>query len=295
MRTIKGKDTVESMHGKMQLALLPFEGFAPHLAIIRVGENDADISYEKGACTRMGKVGIRCSTYQFPADISMEEFTEAFEFINNDEDVDGILLFRPLPKQLDEKKICMMIDPVKDVDCISPVNLAKLFAGEDDGYAPCTAQAVVELLENERIETEGKEIAIIGRSMVVGKPLAMMLLKKNATVTICHRKTQDIKRVCQRADILVACAGSAKMVDHSFLKNDAIVIDVGINMLDGKLCGDVDFDDIADTAEAATPVPGGVGAVTTSVLAKHVIEAATRRRDIEKVATRNGTEDSYLV
>ncbi|MCR5742729.1 MAG: bifunctional 5,10-methylenetetrahydrofolate dehydrogenase/5,10-methenyltetrahydrofolate cyclohydrolase [Lachnospiraceae bacterium] len=294
MDTLKGKDTVEAMHGKMQLALLPFEGFTPHLAIIRVGENPADISYEKGAKKRMEKVGIRCSTYQFPGNITQKEFMEAFNFINSDEDVDGILLFRPLPKQLDEKLICQTIDPVKDVDCISPVNVAKVLSGDADGYAPCTAQAVVELLDNEKIDVTGKEVVIIGRSMVVGRPLSMMLLQKNATVTICHTKTVDVKAVCRRADIVVACAGRAKMVDSSYLKNDAVVIDVGINELDGKLCGDVDFDDIQDVASKATPVPGGVGMVTTSVLAKHVIEAATRRRDIEKVALRNGETDSYL-
>jgi methylenetetrahydrofolate dehydrogenase (NADP+)/methenyltetrahydrofolate cyclohydrolase len=295
MQTLRGKTTVEAMYDRMQLQLLPFEGFMPHLAIIRVGENPADISYEKGAKKRMEKVGIRVSTYEFPADITMEEFTEAFSFINADADVDGILLFCPLPKQLDEKKIREMIDPVKDVDGISPVNQAKVFAGDETGHAPCTAEAVMEVLEDARIDLTGKEVVIIGRSQVVGRPLSMLMLQKNATVTICHTKTQNIQGVCQRADILVACAGKAKLVNASYVKNDAIVIDVGINEdADGKLVGDVDFADIEDVAKMATPVPGGVGMVTTSVLAKHVIKAALTRRNPEEMALRNGEEDAYL-
>ncbi len=288
METLKGKTTVDAMHDRMQLMLLPFEGFMPHLAIIRVGENPADVSYERGAKKRMEKVGVRVSTYEFPADISMEEFTEAFQFINHDDDVDGILLFCPLPRQLDEKRIREMIDPVKDVDGISPVNQAKVFAGDETGHAPCTAEAVMEVLADARIDLTGKEVAIIGRSLVVGRPLSMLMLQKNATVTICHTRTQNMEAVCRRADILVACAGKAKLVKASYVKNDAVVIDVGINEDEhGKLIGDVDFDDIADVAGKATPVPGGVGMVTTSVLAKHVIKAALARRDVEKMALRN--------
>lgn len=295
METLKGKSTVDAMYDRMQLMLLPFEGFMPHLVMIRVGENPADISYERGAKKRMEKVGIRVSTYEFPENISMEEFTEAFGFINNDDDVDGILLFCPLPKQLDEKKIREMIDPVKDVDGISPVNQAKVFAGDESGYAPCTAEAVMEVLKDAHIDLAGKEAAIIGRSMVVGRPLSMLMLQKNATVTVCHTKTQNMPTVCRRADILVACAGKAKLVNSSYVKTDAVVIDVGINEDEnGKLVGDVDFADIADVAGKATPVPGGVGMVTTSVLAMHVIRAALARRNVEDMALRNGKEDAYL-
>lgn len=285
MESLKGKECVDALLDKMKLKLLPFEGFMPHLVIVRVGDNPSDISYEKGAMKRMEKVGIRCSNYHFDADVDPDQFMEAFRYLNNDEDVDGILLFRPLPKHLDEKLICQTIDPVKDMDCISPVNQAKLFSGDDSGYAPCTAEAVMEMLNHYRIDVTGKEVAIIGRSMVVGRPLSMLMLKANATVTICHTKTQDIESVCRRADIVVACAGSAKMVKASYLKNDAIVIDVGINVdADGKLVGDVDFENIADVASMATPVPGGVGTVTTSVLAQHVIKAAFARRDAEELA-----------
>ncbi|MCR4926407.1 MAG: bifunctional 5,10-methylenetetrahydrofolate dehydrogenase/5,10-methenyltetrahydrofolate cyclohydrolase [Lachnospiraceae bacterium] len=281
METLKGKECVEALLDKMKLKLLPFEGFQPHLVIIRVGDNPSDISYEKGAMKRMEKAGIRASNYRFDADVDPDKFMEAFRYLNNDEDVDGILIFRPLPKHLDEKLICNTIDPVKDMDCISPVNQAKLFAGDESGYAPCTAEAVMELLKTYHIDPAGKEVAIIGRSMVIGKPLAMLMIKANATVTVCHTKTKDIESVCRRADIVVACAGSAKMVTPAFLKNDAVVIDVGINVdKDGNLVGDVDFDAVKDIASAASPVPGGVGMITTSVLAMHVIKAALMRREL---------------
>ena len=281
METLKGKECVEALLDKMKLKLLPFEGFQPHLVIIRVGDNPSDISYEKGAMKRMEKAGIRASNYRFDADVDPDKFMEAFRYLNNDEDVDGILIFRPLPKHLDEKLICNTIDPVKDMDCISPVNQAKLFAGDESGYAPYTAEAVMELLKTYHIDPAGKEVAIIGRSMVIGKPLAMLMIKANATVTVCHTKTKDIESVCRRADIVVACAGSAKMVTPAFLKNDAVVIDVGINVdKDGNLVGDVDFDAIKDVASAASPVPGGVGMITTSVLAMHVIKAALMRREL---------------
>ncbi|MBQ3968036.1 MAG: bifunctional 5,10-methylenetetrahydrofolate dehydrogenase/5,10-methenyltetrahydrofolate cyclohydrolase [Lachnospiraceae bacterium] len=281
METLKGKECVEALLDKMKLKLLPFEGFQPHLVIIRVGDNPSDISYEKGAMKRMEKAGIRASNYRFDADVDPDKFMEAFRYLNNDEDVDGILIFRPLPKHLDEKLICNTIDPVKDMDCISPVNQAKLFAGDESGYAPCTAEAVMELLKTYHIDPAGKEVAIIGRSMVIGKPLAMLMIKANATVTVCHTKTKDIESVCRRADIVVACAGSAKMVTPAFLKNDAVVVDVGINVdKNGNLVGDVDFDAIKDVASAASPVPGGVGMITTSVLAMHVIKAALMRREL---------------
>ena len=281
METLKGKECVEALLDKMKLKLLPFEGFQPHLVIIRVGDNPSDISYEKGAMKRMEKAGIRASNYRFDADVAPDRFMEAFRYLNNDEDVDGILIFRPLPKHLDEKLICNTIDPVKDMDCISPVNQAKLFAGDESGYAPCTAEAVMELLKTYHIDPAGKEVAIIGRSMVIGKPLAMLMIKANATVTVCHTKTKDIESVCRRADIVVACAGSAKMVTPAFLKNDAVVVDVGINVdKNGNLVGDVDFDAVKDIASAASPVPGGVGTITTSVLAMHVIKAALMRREL---------------
>ena len=197
--------------------------------------------------------------------------------MNEDEKTHGILVFRPLPKQLDDNRLKEIIRPDKDVDSISMTNAAKVFAGDKTGYAPCTAQAVMELLEHNKIDLTGKKVVIVGRSLVVGKPLAMLMLGKNATVTVCHTRTKNIAEECKRADILVACAGSAKMIKRDFTNPDQIVVDVGINFVDGAMCGDVDYDDVAEHVAAITPVPGGVGTVTTSVLLKHTLESAERR------------------
>ena len=228
---------------------------------------------------KMDKVGFDCTSYVFPQDITDEEFQKEFDKINEDEDIDGILLLRPLPKHLDEKAIENRIASVKDLDGISPMNLAKVYAGDPTGYGPCTAEAVIEMLDYAGVDLKGKRAVVIGRSLVIGKPVAMMLMKKNATVTVCHTKTVDMPGVCKGAEVLVAAAGVAKMVDKSFVADGAVVIDVGINVdEDGNLCGDVDFEDVAENASVCTPVPGGVGSVTTSVLAKHLLKAAKARR-----------------
>ncbi len=276
MELLKGADVIAAMKQRMQKELEK-QSRTPKLAIIRVGERPDDMSYERGAKKRMQGIGIICESHVFPADISNEAFLKEFEIINTDSGVDGILVLRPLPAHLDEKRIEQMIDPAKDVDGISPINMAKVFAGDDSGFAPCTAQAVVEMLDFAGIELSGKRVAIIGRSLVVGKPLAMLLMKKNATVTVCHTKTVDMPTICREAEIVIAAAGRAKMIDQTYIGKDAIVIDVGINMDENnKLCGDVDLDSIQALASMATPVPGGVGTVTTSVLAQHVVQAAMK-------------------
>lgn len=276
MELLKGADVIAAMKQRMQKELEK-QSRTPKLAIIRVGERPDDMSYERGAKKRMQGIGIICESHVFPADISNEAFLKEFEIINTDSGVDGILVLRPLPAHLDEKRIEQMIDPAKDVDGISPINMAKIFAGDDSGFAPCTAQAVVEMLDFAGIELSGKRVAIIGRSLVVGKPLAMLLMKKNATVTVCHTKTVDMPTICREAEIVIAAAGRAKMIDQTYIGKDAIVIDVGINMDENnKLCGDVDLDSIQALASMATPVPGGVGTVTTSVLAQHVVQAAMK-------------------
>lgn len=254
------------------------EGPLPHLAIIRVGERPDDCSYERGAVKKMDKVGVRCTTYTFDADIDNDTFQAEFDKINENPDIDGILMLRPLPKQLDEKQIENKIDPRKDLDGISPLNLAKVYAGDESGYAPCTAEAVIEMLDYAGIDIKGKRVTVVGRSLVIGKPVSMLLMKRNATVTVCHTKTVDMAGTCKNAEILVAAAGSAHMIKKEYVADGAVVIDVGINVDDeGNLCGDVDFDAISDIAAAATPVPGGVGSVTTSVLAKHLVKAAMAR------------------
>lgn len=252
--------------------------FVPKLAIVRVGENPDDMSYERGATKKLKSFGLDVASYVFPQDISDEEFKKAFKDINEDDEVTGILLLRPLPRTINEKDIENMIDPKKDLDGISPINIAKVFAGDTTGFSPCTAEAVIEVLKTYDIELTGKRVTVVGRSMVVGKPVSMLLLKENATVTMTHTRTVDLKKTCSDAEIVIAAAGRAKMLNSDYCGQDAVMIDVGINVDEnGKLCGDVDYATLDGKASAATPVPGGVGTVTTAVLAKHLIQAAKMR------------------
>ena len=278
MEILKGLPVANAINEKLMEQVKSIEGPLPHLAIIRVGERPDDCSYERGAVKKMDKVGVRCTTYTFDADIDNDTFQAEFDKINENPDIDGILMLRPLPKQLDEKQIENKIDPRKDLDGISPLNLAKVYAGDESGYAPCTAEAVIEMLDYAGIDIKGKRVTVVGRSLVIGKPVSMLLMKRNATVTVCHTKTVDMAGTCKNAEILVAAAGSARMIKKEYVADGAVVIDVGIFVDDeGNLCGDVDFDAISDIAAAATPVPGGVGSVTTSVLAKHLVKAAMAR------------------
>lgn len=277
MKILKGSKVAESITNGC-IEELKTRKRVPQLAIIRVGERPDDVFYERGATKRMAKIGLRCTSYQYDADITNEEFQKAFDAVNADPDVDGILMLRPLPKHLDERLIEKKINPAKDLDGISPINMAKIYAGEDSGFAPCTAEAVIEMLDYEKIDLTGKRVSIIGRSLVIGKPLAMMLIKKNATVTVCHTRTKNVEEECQKAEIVVAAAGKAKMVTPDYISNGAVVIDVGINVDEnGAMCGDVDFDTVSEKTSIITPVPGGVGSVTTSVLAKHLMRAALER------------------
>lgn len=252
--------------------------FVPKLAIVRVGENPDDMSYERGATKKLKSFGLDVASYVFPQDISDEDFKKAFKDINEDDEVTGILLLRPLPRTINEKDIENMIDPKKDLDGISPINIAKVFAGDTTGFSPCTAEAVIEVLKAYDIELTGKRVTVVGRSMVVGKPVSMLLLKENATVTMTHTKTVDLKKTCSDAEIVIAAAGRANMLNSDYCGQDAVMIDVGINVDEnGKLCGDVDYATLDGKASAATPVPGGVGTITTAVLAKHLIQAAKMR------------------
>ncbi|MGE9997258.1 bifunctional 5,10-methylenetetrahydrofolate dehydrogenase/5,10-methenyltetrahydrofolate cyclohydrolase [Catenibacterium mitsuokai] len=252
--------------------------FVPKLAIVRVGENPDDMSYERSATKKLKSFGLDVASYVFPQDISDEDFKKAFKDINEDDEVTGILLLRPLPLTINEKDIENMIDPKKDLDGISPINIAKVFEGDTTGFSPCTAEAVIEVLKAYDIELTGKRVTVVGRSMVVGKPVSMLLLKENATVTMTHTRTVDLKKTCSDAEIVIAAAGRAKMLNSDYCGQDAVMIDVGINVDEnGKLCGDVDYATLDGKASAATPVPGGVGTVTTAVLAKHLIQAAKMR------------------
>ena len=279
MIILKGAAVSAKIKEQVEGLLTGWKGKTPKLAIVRVGERPDDLSYERGALKKMESFGLQGEGFAFPQDITDEAFKEEFAKINDDPDIDGILLLRPLPKQIREKDIEHMIQPKKDLDGISPENIAKVFAGDDTGFAPCTAEAVVEVLKANDIPLTGKRVAIVGRSMVVGRPLSMLMLKENATVTICHTRTENLKETCKYAQILVAAAGRARMVDASYVGKDAVVVDVGINVDEnGKLCGDVDFDSLEGTASMATPVPGGVGAVTTAVLARHLVLATLKNK-----------------
>ncbi|MHB8106172.1 MAG: bifunctional 5,10-methylenetetrahydrofolate dehydrogenase/5,10-methenyltetrahydrofolate cyclohydrolase [Candidatus Cryosericum sp.] len=274
---MKGSEVAAAMKEELlrEVEKLAQKGIVPELAIVRVGARPDDLAYERGATKKMGGMGIRCRVVELPESISQADFEREFSAVNSNPGIHGILLFRPLPKQLNEESVRSMINPKKDIDCMSPVNIAKVFSGDESGFAPCTAEAVMEVLAHYGIDVRGKRVTVVGRSMVVGKPLSMLLLKKNATVTICHTKTADLGATCRNAEILIAAAGKAKMITADFVSENSIVVDVGINVdSEGKLCGDVDFDAVSPKTASITPVPGGVGAVTSSVLARHVVRAA---------------------
>ena len=253
------------------------KGITPTLAIVRVGERPEDLSYERGALKRCEKVGIAVRQYLLTDASSQTDLMEVIEEINRDDSIHGCLLFRPLPKHMDEAASCAALSPAKDVDGITAGSLAAVFSGSGAGYPPCTAQACLEILDHYGYELKGKRAVVVGRSLVIGKPVSMLLLGRHATVTICHTRTADLPAECRRADLLVAAAGKAGAVSAQCLASGQVVLDVGINVdEDGNLVGDVDFAAAENTVEAITPVPGGVGAVTTSVLARHVIEAAEK-------------------
>lgn len=278
MITLKGAEVSAKIREQVQDMCGKLEGHVPTAAIVRVGERPDDVSYERNAVKKIRTFGMEAKTFVFPESIPEADFMEEFKRINEDDSIDGILLFRPLPAHMDGHKFETAIRPEKDLDGISPVNTAKVFAGEEDGFAPCTAEAVIEVLKAFDIAVTGKHAVVVGRSMVVGRPLSMLLLKENATVTVCHTKTADLKKMCREADILVATAGKAGMLSYEDVADGATVIDVGIHVDEnGKLCGDVKWDGLDKKAGAATPVPGGVGAVTTAVLCKHLAKAVLKR------------------
>ncbi len=273
---IKGKPVADQISENLikEVNELVKEGINPKLAIVRVGAKGNDLAYERGALKRCQTIGIETEVIELSEDITQEEYEKALRNLNENKDIHGILCFRPLPKQLNEEEIKYVISPEKDVDCFSPINSAKIMEGDTSGFPPCTPTAVVEILKHYNVELQGANIVVLGRSMVVGKPTAMLLLNENATVTICHSRTKNLEKVASEADILIAAVGRAKMIKENFIKKGAVVIDVGINVdEDGNLCGDVDTSAVFDKASMITPVPAGVGSVTSSILAKHVVKA----------------------
>lgn len=249
----------------------------PTLVTIRVGERPDDIAYESSATSVLQKLGIQVKNLvlsEFTGDYDLELLLEE---LNADSKVHGILIFRPLPEYINEEKICNLIMKQKDVDCVSKSALAEVFDNDERTNKPCTAQAVIEILKFYKIPLKGKNVVVLGRSNVVGKPVSMLLLGENATVTICHSKTKNLKEVCKNADILVSAIGKPHFVNSKFVKEGAVVIDVGINELDGNIVGDVDFDDVIEKVSLITPVPRGVGSVTTSVLAKNLLKCVMQQ------------------
>ena len=274
MQELRGMPAVNALKQKFTKQIEELNGIIPKLAVVRVGECEDDIAYERGIIKRFSSVNAEVSITKLPADVSQSKLEETIAALNGDKSVHGILLFRPLPGHLSIEPISNLISGEKDVDCMGLVNSAHVFAGGNRGYAPCTPQAVIEILDHYGIELKGKKVTVVGRSLVVGKPLAMLLIDRNATVTVCHTRTLNLAQECKASDILIACAGSAGMITAEHVRAGQVVIDVGINMVDGKLCGDVDYAATAGIVEAITPVPGGVGTVTTSVLLKHTINSA---------------------
>ncbi len=262
---------------KMELSALLERGVTPTLAIVRIGEREDDLAYENGAVKRCEKVGVAVRSLALPESTTQDELLNIITKLNDDSSVHGVLILMPLPKHFDAEAVRRALSPDKDVDGITDGSLAGVFTGTGEGFAPCTAQACIEILDHYKIDCKGKRAVVIGRSLVVGKPVSMLLLNKNATVTICHTRTVDMPSVTKNAEILIAAAGKAKAVSAEYLCENQIVIDVGINFLDGEMCGDVDYDAALPLVSAITPVPGGVGTVTTSVLVSHVVEAAKRQ------------------
>lgn len=274
MRELRGVPVAKAMveHLQKEVIQLQNKGIVPKLAIVRVGEREDDLSYERGIYKRFGEAGALVETFALPLEVTQKKLEEVVLGLSQSEAIHGILIFRPLPNHLNEESIKKITAVEKDVDCMTTANAAHVFSGDGQGYPPCTPQAVVEILEHYGIDVCGKKVTVVGRSMVVGRPLAMLLLQKHATVTICHTRTQNLEEECRRADILICCAGVPKMITKDFVRQGQVVIDVGIHAMQDGLCGDVDYNGVYEMVDAITPVPGGVGSVTTSVLLKHVVK-----------------------
>ena len=279
MELLKGKPVADLICEKVQTEAeeLLEKGIYPTLGILRVGHNESDIAYETSAEKKAKSLGMNVEKYIMEVNSTESDVLDVLEVMNNDNNIHGILMFRPLPKGIDENHVINRINPAKDIDGISFESVGGLFTGEKNGFPPCTAEAAVAILDHYGIEVAGKKVVVIGRSLVIGKPVAMMLLDRNATVTICHSKTkpEDLKALCKEADIIITAAGKIGTVTEEHVNGKQVIVDVGINFNeDGKMCGDADFEALEGKVEAITPVPGGVGSVTTALLLYHTIEAA---------------------
>ena len=281
-KRLSGKEVTAALNARIRanVETSRAHGVEPTLCMVRVGDNPSDMSYERGASKRCETLGVACKQIHLPEDVSQEELLSVIEDVNQDPAIHGLLLFRPLPKHLDQALIENALDPAKDVDCMTDLSMSGVFTGKQIGFPPCTPQACMEILDHYGYDCTGKKAVVIGRSLVVGKPAAMMLIKKNATVTICHTRTKDMPAVTRDADLIIVAAGRAGVIGADYVREGQTIIDVGINVnAEGKLCGDVDFAAVEPVVDAITPVPGGVGTVTTSVLVGHVADAALKTLD----------------
>ena len=277
---LKGAPVVAAMNeaNAARCAALKARGVTPTLAVVRVGARPDDLSYEKGVLTRCGKVGVEVKQFLLPEDAAQEQLLDVIAQVNADPAIHGCLLFRPLPKQFDDRTIRAALAPEKDIDGITDGSLAGVFTNSAVGYPPCTAQACLEILKYYQVPLSGKRAVVVGRSLVVGKPAAMMLDRENATVTLCNSRTRNLPEICKEADVIVVAMGRMGAVGADCLRPGQTVVDVGIHLNDeGKLCGDVRFAEAEPVVDAITPVPGGVGTVTTSVLVGHVVQAAAKK------------------
>lgn len=278
-KRLSGKEVTAAINARIRanVETCRAHGVEPTLCMVRVGDDPSDMSYERGASKRCETLGVACKQIHLPEDVSQDELLSVIEDVNQDPAIHGLLLFRPLPKHLDQALIENALDPAKDVDCMTDLSMSGVFTGKQIGFPPCTPQACMEILDHYGYDCTGKKAVVIGRSLVVGKPAAMMLIKKNATVTICHTRTKDMPAVTRDADLIIVAAGRAGVIGADYVREGQTIIDVGINVnAEGKLCGDVDFAAVEPVVDAITPVPGGVGTVTTSVLVGHVADAALK-------------------
>lgn len=259
---------------KKEVDALKQKGITPTLALLRIGQKEDDIAYEKSIEKRFAAIGISLIKKVFDEDAAKEEVLLFVDEVNENADIHGMLVFRPFADKALEREVALRLDPRKDVDGMTDGSLARVLSGQGDGFYPCTAEACLKLLDYYDCAISGKEAVVIGRSLVIGKPVAMGLMEKNATVTVCHTKTKDIETVSQRADILIACAGKPRVIGKDYVRAGQVIVDVGIHVdEDGSLMGDVDFDNVEPIVSAISPVPAGVGSVTTAVLAEHVVSA----------------------
>lgn len=280
-KRLEGAPVAAALNERMarETEALKERDIVPMLAVLRLGSRPDDLSYETGVKKRCAAVGVQVKNVVLPTGVDSDTFFATLEKLNEDPAVHGILMFRPLPPHLDGEKARRMLNPAKDIDGCTDASLAGVFTGTDIGFVPCTAQAAMEILDYYGIDCAGKRAVVLGRSLVVGRPVSMLLMHRNATVTTCHTKTVSMPSIARTADILIACTGKMESIGAEYLRKGQVVIDVGIgwNEDKGKLCGDVKFEEAEPVAAAVTPVPGGVGTVTTSVLVSHVIEAAKRK------------------